>query len=588
MSSPIRFTGLFSGMDTQSMVNQLMRAENLRMDRLTRRRQIVEWRRDDLRGTMNRLEDFRMQNVARNQPNHATNVLNPSFWNTTRTEVTSGGTASNGITVSGTNTARTGSLDITVLRTAQNHIVTGRDIDLSPLTAGGPPMRVWELMGLNMMDYSGLNNDGAFNVTVNGTVVALTDDMTVQAAMETISREANVNMRFDSLHGRIIMESNDPNARITITDHVPDPANLTSTNPANVLGFFEALGFGTTTYTPSGGGATITNVLYGNAPDSQNIAPRQAIIEIRDGSGLVSQRTSDTNRFLDVEGLTIDLNVTVNTTVPSTDPTYRPAVEFNVNVSRNVDDTMEAIREFINQYNEIVRYLNNLHSTPRPRFGGTTGRFYEPLTSEQREAMSDREIERWEERARTGLHHRDSNLRVIQQQMRQWIQTPVRLADGSTISLHEIGITTGYGIGSERLIGMLHIDDEDRLREALESRGGDVQALFTTLPSSPAATPAGRSAQLGESGLAIRLNNIIENATGLDGSIRRQVGREGSHDSNDNLLTRRLQDYDSRISDMQRFLIRRENHFFAMFARMEQAMAQSNAQMDSLWAFAGM
>jgi hypothetical protein len=39
---------------------------------------------------------------------------------------------------------------------------------------------------------------------------------------------------------------------------------------------------------------------------------------------------------------------------------------------------------------------------------------------------------------------------------------------------------------------------------------------------------------------------------------------------------------------MQQFLIRRENHFFSMFARMEQAMAQSHAQMDALFAMGGM
>jgi flagellar capping protein FliD len=37
---------------------------------------------------------------------------------------------------------------------------------------------------------------------------------------------------------------------------------------------------------------------------------------------------------------------------------------------------------------------------------------------------------------------------------------------------------------------------------------------------------------------------------------------------------------------MQRHLVRREAHFFAMFARMEQAMSQAHNQMDALWAFA--
>jgi flagellar hook-associated protein 2 len=89
-------------------------------------------------------------------------------------------------------------------------------------------------------------------------------------------------------------------------------------------------------------------------------------------------------------------------------------------------------------------------------------------------------------------------------------------------------------------------------------------------------------------GLGMRMNHVIENAIGWDGTIRRQAGQEGGTDANDNALTRRIRDYDRRIADMQQFLLRRENQFFAMFARMESAMAQANAQMDSLWAFAGM
>jgi len=90
-----------------------------------------------------------------------------------------------------------------------------------------------------------------------------------------------------------------------------------------------------------------------------------------------------------------------------------------------------------------------------------------------------------------------------------------------------------------------------------------------------------------EAGLAFRLNFIIENATGLTGTLRDRVGIANGHDATTNRMSRQIQAYDSRLEQMQRWLQRRESHFFAMFARMEQAMAQSQAQMDSIFAFAG-
>ncbi|MCL1845088.1 MAG: flagellar filament capping protein FliD, partial [Defluviitaleaceae bacterium] len=311
-------------------------------------------------------------------------------------------------------------------------------------------------------------------------------------------------------------------------------------------------------------------------------------------SGLPSERIVQSSNTFEIHGMRINLTNAVEV-----------GATFTINNERNVDDTFDAIMEFVEQYNNLIRMLDAIHSTPRPRAGNAiNGSFFEPLTDEQRAAMSDREIERWEEQARIGLLHRDSDIRHIQQQLRSAMMAPVVLAQETDqfgnvrvtdqIFLFQIGITTvgRDGPPGDQLIGVLRVD-EDRLREALENDPERVERLFsdTGMNVNGGSPPRWGTAQERRErapivGLGFRLDDVLNNAAEYrDGSLQRRAGYHSGLNVTENMMTRQIRDYDRRISAMQQFLIRRENHFFAMFARMEQAMAQSHAQMDSLFAF---
>jgi flagellar hook-associated protein 2 len=122
----------------------------------------------------------------------------------------------------------------------------------------------------------------------------------------------------------------------------------------------------------------------------------------------------------------------------------------------------------------------------------------------------------------------------------------------------------------------------------LENNPENVQQLFTNQELTPVANPSQRTARLDRQGIAMRMNDIVDLAVRHDGTIGSRVGQEGRTDVANNQMSRQIREYDQRISEMQTWLMRRENHFFRMFSRMEQAMAQSHQQMDSLWAFGGM
>uniref|UniRef100_UPI00356A67B2 flagellar cap protein FliD N-terminal domain-containing protein n=1 Tax=Lutispora sp. TaxID=2828727 RepID=UPI00356A67B2 len=59
LNTRLRMSGLFSGLDTDYMVQQLMRVEAMRVDKIKQDRQLLEWKRDDYRSITNKLRSLR-------------------------------------------------------------------------------------------------------------------------------------------------------------------------------------------------------------------------------------------------------------------------------------------------------------------------------------------------------------------------------------------------------------------------------------------------------------------------------------------------------------------------------------------------
>jgi flagellar capping protein FliD len=124
------------------MVTQLMRAENMRMDRITRRRQLAVWRQEDLRNTVHMLNDFRSAQTAINTPN---TMMNTSVWNTMRTQitnVTNPGGSTAGITVTAVNDANVGNVNVRVSQIASGDAFRGNEVFQSHANPNATPLNL--------------------------------------------------------------------------------------------------------------------------------------------------------------------------------------------------------------------------------------------------------------------------------------------------------------------------------------------------------------------------------------------------------------------------------------------------------------
>ncbi|HHT69048.1 MAG TPA: flagellar filament capping protein FliD, partial [Firmicutes bacterium] len=258
--------------------------------------------------------------------------------------------------------------------------------------------------------------------------------------------------------------------------------------------------------------------------------------------------TTQSNNTFDLNGVTVNL---LSAPEPEGD---QPAFKVRVEVRQDVDAVVDKIKEFVNIYNELVDELNV--ATREKVY-----RDFPPLTDAQRAELSDKEIELWEEKAKSGLLRSDSIITGILSEMRMALSAAVKDGEGS-MTLADIGITTG----SWYEYGRLNIN-ESKLRAAVESDPEGVSNLFRS-----------DGAENSEMGIARRLEKALDNGMKR---IDQMAGKaESSYDRS--FLSERIRDYESRLSVMEERLLRYEEMQWRKFTAMEKVLGQLYSQSDWL------
>lgn len=198
---------------------------------------------------------------------------------------------------------------------------------------------------------------------------------------------------------------------------------------------------------------------------------------------------------------------------------------------------------------------------------------YDALTEDERSKLSDTQIEKWEEKAKQGLLRRDTTLQTLLSDMRTMLNKGVQvtLADGSTktMSLASIGIVTGDYTEN----GKLHImgDEEDENYASQENKL--------------------RAALEGNDNLVSQIiGGTTENkgvGTQMYDYLRKSMTRiEGVRSTqtfyNDKTMDSEIDDYDDEIDKWEEKLQALEDKYYNQFAKMESAMAKMQSQQSYL------
>jgi flagellar hook-associated protein 2 len=231
-----------------------------------------------------------------------------------------------------------------------------------------------------------------------------------------------------------------------------------------------------------------------------------------------------------------------------------------VTVSRNIDTEVKNIEDFINKYNDMLDKLNKAIDEP-------VYRDYQPLTDDQRSAMTDTQIEKWEEKAKSGLFHNDSILSGLVNNMRNHI-TAIVPTNSKYNSLASIGIESM----SWEDKGKLYVD-ETKLRTALQDDPDAVNNIFTQNPNNATSDQKGVIQQL--------YSDFTDINTGAVKLLTDKAGKTGNSMYDQSVVGKLLSNLNTQIYEEQQRLNDKENQYYKQFTAMETAMSQYNSQ--SAW-----
>ena len=287
-----------------------------------------------------------------------------------------------------------------------------------------------------------------------------------------------------------------------------------------------------------------------------------AVKESADGTGMVVIEAADSivqvngatltssNTTLDVNGLSLNL-------VSASDR------EVKVTVSNDSTAVYDAIKDFVEQYNSALSEMNKYYYAD-------SARGYDPLTDDQKEAMSDEEVEKWETKIKDSLLRRDSTLSGILETFRTSLTgITVKASDGKTYSLANLGITTGKDY---KEYGMLHIKGDEDDTDYADSEN-TLQSMINSDPDIVMEVMSGIA-----SNLYNNINKKISTTTTMKSALSFY---------NDKEMTKQMTQYKKDIKSWETKLSDMEDRYYKQFSAMETALSKLQSQQNSLASYLG-
>ena len=237
----------------------------------------------------------------------------------------------------------------------------------------------------------------------------------------------------------------------------------------------------------------------------------------------------------------------------------------NIEVAADTDSAYNTVKNFVKAYNDLIDEMNKYYNE---KDAG-----YDALTEDERSKLSDTQIEKWEEKAKQGLLRRDSTLQTLLSGMRTTLNQGVQVTmeDGSTktMTLASLGIVTGDYTEN----GKLHIlGDEDD-----DQYSSETNTLKNLLESGSDIVGQVIGGSTNTSGVGTQMYDYLRKSmTRIEGVRSTQTFY------NDKTLDSEIDDYDDDIDKWDEKLQNLEDKYYDQFSKMESAMAKLQSQQSYL------
>lgn len=160
--------------------------------------------------------------------------------------------------------------------------------------------------------------------------------------------------------------------------------------------------------------------------------------------------------------------------------------EVTMTTTEDTDGIYDMVKNFFTEYNKLINEMDSLYNAE-------SSKGYDPLLSEEKDGLSDSEIEEWEKKIKDSLLRKDSTLSSVADAMKTVLLQGTTV-NGKQMYLSDFGINTlGYFNAAENEKNAYHIngdkDDtnssvknaDDVLKSMIASDPDTVKSFFTSL-----------------------------------------------------------------------------------------------------------
>ena len=262
--------------------------------------------------------------------------------------------------------------------------------------------------------------------------------------------------------------------------------------------------------------------------------------------------TSSSNVF-NINGLTI--KATAKTADGET---------LSINTDTDTQGIYDKIKDFLTEYNSIINELTSLYNAD-------SAKGYEPLTDDEKESMSDKEVEKWETKIKDSILRNDSTVGGVMNAMTTAMMKSYTI-NGKSYSLSSFGIhTQGYLNAAKNEQYAYHIDgDED---DTITS--GNTDKLMDMINNNPE--------DLEE--FMKQLTSGLYSA--LDSKMKSTTMSSAYTIYNDKQMTREYNNYTTEIKEWETKISDLEDRYYKQFSTMETQLAKMQSTTSSLTSMLG-
>lgn len=283
-----------------------------------------------------------------------------------------------------------------------------------------------------------------------------------------------------------------------------------------------------------------TTHLDGNA-GATRVSAQDAIIELND-----AEYTSSSSNF-SINGLNINALAETGDSA------------ITINTTQDNQGIYDKVKDFLSTYNEIINEMQSLYNAD-------SAKGYEPLTDDQKEEMSEKEIEKWEDKIKTAILRRDSSLGTLITKMTQAMSSPIQI-NGRGYSLSDFGIQTlGYlnAPKNEQYAYHIYGDEDDSATASKQDK------LMEMISSDP--------------------DTVIEYMQSLASNLYNAVGAEMKSTNlrsaytvyNDKEMAKDQTSYEKLIKQWEEKIADMEDRYYKKFSKMESTLAKLQSSTNAL------